>query len=187
MPLFVRQKNSDEELRPPTRRHSFRSRKIERPRVIRAGEESDELFVGRASDPVIHAAVFGAEVGGPLEENDLAGLPAFHFDRVFVGASAIAFKRRLPDAVFLFDRGREVLAEVFGRTAALRRVVGRPDAGPGASDIGCRVFRLGALGLGESNANSQKQRGQDKPGAISHELLFLSGRVAAVEKRLFEN
>src|SRR5262245_12926760 len=143
----------------------FRPREVERPGVRRAGEEADELFVVGASDPIEDAPVLCAEVYSPFEHHNLADLAAFYLDRVFVGASAIAFKYGLPDIVFPLDFGVEFLADVFGRGCALRRIVNAPRPGPRACDVGDGVFGLRGLrvlrvGKGDADARDQHKTEQ---------------------------
>src|SRR5262245_43652500 len=138
----------------------FRTREIERPGVKRAGEEPDELLVVGASDPIEYAPVIFAEIHRPFKHHGLADLPAFHLNRVFVGASAIALKNRFPDIVFTFDLGVEFLADVLGRSRALRGVVNAPRPGPGAGDFGGGVFGLRGLrvlGLAGGDADACDQ------------------------------
>src|SRR5262249_29879449 len=154
------------------------------------------LFVVGASDPIEDAPVLSAEVYSPFEHHDLADLPAFHLDRVFVGASAIAFKYRLPDIVLTFDLGVEFLADVLGRGCALRRIVNAPRSGPCASNVRGLIFSLGSLrvlglGKGDTDARDQHQNEQGEATAICHGLLLYRVwtlyRLRAVGKRSFED
>src|SRR5262245_7466423 len=140
--------------------YSFRPGEIECPGIRRAGEEANEFFVVGASDPIEDAPVIFAEVYSPFEHHGLADLPAFHLDRVFVGASAIAFKDGFPDIVFTLDLGVEFLTDVLGRGCALRRVVNAPCPGPYAGDVGGGVFGLRGLRvlvLGKCDADARDQ------------------------------
>src|SRR5207249_8285829 len=77
---------------------SVRFLETEHSRRKRVGVETNELGVGCPADPVVDAAVGGAQVGGSFEEHGGAGLTAIHLDRILVGTAAIAFKRRFPAA-----------------------------------------------------------------------------------------
>src|SRR5262249_14139378 len=90
---------------------SFRPGEIECPGIKRAGEETDELFIVGASDPIKNAFVIFTEVDCAFEHHDLTDLAAFHLDRVFVGASTIAFEGRFPDIFLTLDFGVEFLAD----------------------------------------------------------------------------
>src|SRR6185295_10578017 len=121
----------------------FWTSEIERPRVIRARKESDELFVRSSTDPVEHATIFSSEVCGSFEHHNLTDLSAFHLDRVFIGPPTVAFKGRFPDAILIDDLAAEALAQLFDRACSLRRIVNSPRAYPITGYIGNRFFRFG--------------------------------------------
>src|SRR5262245_19240977 len=102
----------------------FRAREVKRSSVEGARKEADEFLFIRPPDPVVDATVLGPQVGRAFEEHDLTNLSSLHFDFVLIGPAAIPFKDRFPDAVCLCDFGCQVLAEILGRAAALRRVIG---------------------------------------------------------------
>src|SRR5262245_35977700 len=108
---------------------------------MRTGVEPGELLVGGAADPVIDTAVLLAQIDGAFEHYGFAGLPAFHFDGVLVGATAFALERRFPNFSLRGvgvedDIAIELFAFGFLDRRSLRGVVRSPIAGPRANDFG---------------------------------------------------
>src|SRR2546421_7844073 len=97
-------------------------------------------MLGRASDPVVNAAVFFAEIDRSLEENHVAGGPAQHLDGVLVGTAAFTLERRLVLSVRLqlyFAVHCALSAGVrFGSGAGLRSFQRAPRAGPRTDHVG---------------------------------------------------
>src|SRR5262249_29228647 len=132
--------------------------------VSRAGEESYEVFVVGASDPIEDASIIFTQVNRPFEHHGPADQTAFHLDGVFVRTSAIAFKDSFPDIAFTLYPGVELLADLHGRGTSLRRMVHAPGTGPhpvhvrgGISGLIFVVSGLGVLGLGKRHANARDQ------------------------------
>src|SRR5439155_24722059 len=98
--------------------------------VAGAGVEPDELVVGGAADPVEHAAVLLAQVGGAVEEDGAAGPSSVHLDRVLVRPPALALEGRVPHAAPGLDDAVERLALLLVQCGGVGWVVRPPFAGP---------------------------------------------------------